>query len=67
MKVTAYHFYHISNGYELVKDEKLYQFSDAMMACMVTQYRLMGYIIETTETWISAIKIEKVVDKPINL
>lgn len=59
MKVTAYHFYHMGDGYELVKDGKLYQFSNAMMACMVTQYRLMGYIVETTETWISAVKVEK--------
>lgn len=59
MKVTAFHFFRRGTGYEMVKNDTLYLFSAEMMACMVTQYRIMGYIIETTETWISVIKCEK--------
>lgn len=57
MNVTAYHFFRMGNQFELVKDGNRYTFSAEMVTCLINQYRLMGYIIETTELWISAVKI----------
>lgn len=56
MNVTAYHFFRMGNQFELVKDGKLYTFSPEMVTCLINQYRLMGYIVETTELWISVVK-----------
>ena len=56
MNVTAYHFFRMGNQFELVKDGNLYTFSPEMVTCLINQYRLMGYIVETTELWISVVK-----------
>ena len=60
MKVTAtYNFFRKGNGFEMVQDDKLYSFTAEMVTCLIAQYRLMGYIIDKTDLWISVTKIEK--------
>ena len=44
-EVTNYNFFKIGNHYEYVKDGKLCTFTAEMMACMVTQYKMMGYMV----------------------
>jgi hypothetical protein len=44
-EVTSYNFFKVGNHYEYTKDGKLYTFSSEMMNCMVTQYKLMGYMV----------------------
>lgn len=44
-EVTTYNFFKVDNCYQYVKDGKLFTFSEEMMVCMVTQYKIAGYMV----------------------
>jgi hypothetical protein len=62
-EVTSYTFFKVGNHYEYVKDEKRYTFSSEMMACMVTQYKLMGYmVVFDNDCFLSVAKVENAIE-----
>lgn len=46
MNVTVYSFFEVGNHYEYVKDNEITVLSAEMMDCMVTQYKVCGYMVD---------------------
>ena len=50
-------FFRKGNGYEFVKDGKVYDLTAEMMACFDRQYRQMGYIVTDIRVAVSYTKV----------
>lgn len=46
MNVTVYSFFEVGDHYEYVKDNEIIVLSVEMMGCMVTQYKVCGYMVD---------------------
>lgn len=52
-------FFKLDDGFQYVGNDKVYEISVEMMACMDRQYRMMGYMKHDMDLAVSYTKVEK--------
>lgn len=62
MKTTTYIFRKLGNGYAYVKDNALTRISANMMACLLAQYKMMGYTTYEGENIIAVCLVDTTED-----